>query len=369
MEQFLFGLATTSAKIDHLCISTHKHPFYPESYPSKLKDNLETENIFVDTTINPLHALKNLFSGKSYNISRFYTEAMDEAIKKKLVQNNYSHVILESLFTTPYVSIIRQFSKAKILVRTHNVEFDIWAQLASNTANPFKKWYLRTLATQLKKYEIESLCRVDRLLPISEVDANRFDELGINTSKVVIPVSIELSETPVDYKVSDFFFLGSMNWNPNREAVELLTRSIFPKISSASPTSKLHLAGSHMEEFSLTSTPPLIINHGFVDSSQTFMASHGILLLPINSGSGVRIKLLEAMGIGVPVITTPQGAEGIDHKDTLIIARTEDEFVEKAVELRNSEEKRKALGEKARIFIIENYSFERIAQTIRDVIN
>ena len=365
MQQFLSCLLKAEIEVDHLCLATQKHPFKAENYPNSLKENVSISSRFVQTKIQVLPALKNLIQGKSYNISRFDSPDFHADLSAKLSAENFTHVVLESLYLTPYISTIRKHSKAKIIVRTHNVEHQIWEQYAANTSNPIKKWYLKRLASAMKTAEISNLNAVDLLATISNTDAETFRNLGIKTPRVTIPVAMEVHSKKTTFSSDSIFFLGSMNWQPNSEAVDWLVSSIFPALKKVIPEVRLNLAGSFMNGKFPSDKNAGIINHGFVENSTDFMLTKGILVLPIQSGSGVRMKLLEALSLGIPVVTTAIGAQGINDFSTVYCAETEEEFVAKIAELLLSTKKQLLLGQKAFEYVAENYSISTISHLIR----
>ena len=365
MQQFLSCLLKAEIEVDHLCLATQKHPFKAENYPNSLKENVSISSRFVQTKIRVLPALKNLIQGKSYNISRFDSPDFHADLSAKLSAENFTHVVLESLYLTPYISTIRKHSKAKIILRTHNVEHQIWEQYAANTSNPIKKWYLKRLASAMKTAEISNLNTVDLLATISNTDAETFRNLGIKTPRVTIPVAMEVHSKKTTFSSDSIFFLGSMNWQPNSEAVDWLVSSIFPALKKVIPEVRLNLAGSFMNGKFPSDKNAGIINHGFVENSTDFMLTKGILVLPIQSGSGVRMKLLEALSLGIPVVTTAIGAQGINDFSTVYCAETEEQFVAKIAELLHSTEKQVLLGQKAFEYVGENYSTSTISHLIR----
>jgi glycosyltransferase involved in cell wall biosynthesis len=369
MHQFLKCLIQCDYTVEHICLSTHKHAFDLENYPKSILDKISTSSFEVDTRIKLLPALKSFFNRKSFVVSRFDNSAFHSTLEVLFSKEEFTHVILESLFTTPYIDAIRKYTDAKIIVRTHNVEHKIWKQLALNTNNPFKKFYFNRLSADLKKYEIEILKKADFIAAITEEDLSAFEELGIKTAKTVIPIAIDLSENHVDYSVSNLFFIGSMNWKPNIEAVDWLVNEILPAVKIVYPKIELHLAGSYMEKQFPTSGIKGIINHGFVSDSHKFMQNNGLLISPIRSGSGVRVKLLEAMALGIPVVTTKIGAVGIQHNNCVYLAETTAEFVSQIIELIKFQEKRMALGGKARKFIEDNNSVNSISNYLNDRIS
>lgn len=366
MHQFLSCLLKSDLDVKHICLSTHKHPFELTNYPKELREKLPIDYYAVDTKIKISEAIKHLFKRESFNISRFDSPQIHENLHKELLNNNYTHIILESLFLSTYVSTIRKFPSVKIIVRTHNVEHKIWEQLAKNTTNPIKRWYLNRLATDLKSHELAVLNKVDLLATISNTDGEEFKKLGIIAPIVTIPVAMDSHENTEDYTSKSIFFLGSMNWQPNIEAVNWLVNEIFPTVKAKIPQATLRLAGSFMLDSFPTNELKGVVNHGFVDDSSLFMQSHGILVLPIQSGSGVRMKMLEAMSLGIPVITTLVGAQGINDFNTICIAETTEQFTEKIIELLQSPEKQSVLGNNAFHYMAKNYSISTISKLIRE---
>ncbi|MEY3236832.1 MAG: hypothetical protein RI883_933 [Bacteroidota bacterium] len=366
MHQFVKCLVHNEYDIEHICFSTHKHKFNKENYPKFLLEKVPTSSFDIETKIQILPAIKSFFTRKSYVLSRFDSSDFHSQLIAKISKNEFTHIIIESLFLTPYIETIRSISDAKIIVRTHNVEFEIWKQLAVNSKNPFKKFYFKRLSEDLKITEIDNLNKADLIATISNEDLIVFDSLGILTPKIVIPIAIDLSENKVDYTNKNLFFIGSMNWKPNVEAVEWLISKILPEIKKTHPQTQLYIAGSYMGNQFPSDKLKGIANFGFVHDSQQFMENHGVLISSIRSGSGVRVKLLEALALGIPVVTTKVGASGMQQNKCVYLAETTVEFVSQITELLDSQEKRMELGSKARKFIKENNSIQSISTYLND---
>jgi glycosyltransferase involved in cell wall biosynthesis len=367
MHNFLSCLLETKVNIKHFSISTLKHPFNIEEYPESIQNKITPEELFVDTRVTIKSAVKNIFSKGSYNVKRFYSEDINNTLKEHLQNNDYDKIILETIFLADYLKTFRKYSKAKIFVRSHNVEFKIWEKLAANENKKLKKTYLSKLAKDLKKVEINFLNQVDRILPLSKEDEEDLKKLKIQTEIDTIPVAISLPENVKNYDNQNFFHIGSMNWKPNIEAVQILKNSIFPSIQKNIKNVSLTLAGSFMEEEENTND---ILYRGYIENINDFFSKEGILLSPILSGSGVRIKILESMANGTPVITTILGAEGISITPgkEILIAKNEKEFVEFAVHLSKSKEERKKIGQQARLFIANQHNKDNIIKQLSELL-
>ena len=351
-----------------MTIETDKHPFDRSAYPAVIREKIQPESVFIDTQVRFTAALPYLFKGGSYNVDRFYNIQLEQKIIATLKQEHFDCVLLESLFVTPYLASLRAHFSGKIIVRTHNVESDIWNDLAANTKNPFKRFVLRKLARNLRSYEINTLNQVDGILPITAEDQLRFEKLKIRTAACTIPVAMDVRPT-LKVGQGNLFHLGAMDWGPNIDAVNCLLR-LFPSIQQLIPSIQLYIAGKGAKSVLTGSFPEGVHIHDFVNNLPLFMETAGILAAPIKSGSGVRIKILEAMSYGIPVVSTPKGALGIDyHSSTcMLVAESDEEFVQACVRLASSHALRSQIGESGQKYIAEHHSIDRISPRILEFI-
>jgi len=364
---FIDNLLKANIDVEYLTISTNKHPFDLEEFPDSIKDKIQPKTVKVFTAVRPLEAFKYLFKKKSYNIDRFYDERFTELIIERLSAADFDIVVLDSLYATPYLQDIRKYFSGKVFVRTHNVEFKIWEDLAQNERKAVKAKYLNRLAKDLKKYEIATLNQVDGILSLSEDDLAIFKGLAINTKMITIPVTVEVSESEHDYSISTLFHLGAMNWQPNIEAVEYMIEML-PNIRQKIEDMEFRIAGIYAENEFDSSKEEGIVVEGFVEDLNAFIASAGILTTPIKSGSGVRIKILEMMAAGVPVITTNLGAQGLFNLDSVSIADSKKDFVASVYELANDENKRRELGMNAKSYINLHHNPEKVTKQLVEFI-
>lgn len=356
MSKILQSFTQLSETVDHIAVHTPKHPKLAGAYPSGIDLSLSPEQSFIDTTIRPFAALKALLSGRNYNLQRFHDRAFEQQLLAFVRNRSYDVIVLESVFLASYIPALRTVSDAQLVIRTHNVEHELWEQQAATERSFVKQRYLRSLAASLKREELVLLNRADRIWAITDEDAQRFRELGIRPPIATIPVAMEITSTEPDYACADFFHLGSLNWAPNQRAVQRLVNDLWPKLKT---DSTLHIAGSFPEALPLVSQPKIVF-HGFVDDVSAFMQTHGTLVTPVTTGSGVRIKLLEALAMGVPCITTPLGATGIHDPEVLLLADTQAEWLEAMRKFAGSEALRREFGEKARRYMEKYHSFAAV---------
>jgi polysaccharide biosynthesis protein PslH len=148
------GLIKNESSVQILAINTYKQYCDLSKVPKDFLKQTQYKLIYLDIKVRVLSAFFNLFSSKSYNISRFDSQLFRNELKIVLSSSKFDIIILESLYTSPYLNTLRALHKGLIVLRSHNVEYKIWENLSKNTKNPFKKWYLTLLSKRLKKYEL-----------------------------------------------------------------------------------------------------------------------------------------------------------------------------------------------------------------------
>jgi polysaccharide biosynthesis protein PslH len=371
MSQFLQIATNLSDDVHHVAISTPKHPFELKKYGSRISEKIIIENKFINTNFSLVSFFQSLILGQTYHVERFYTKKLADQLETKITKTQFDLIVLESIFTLPYLDLLRKKGVAKIILRTHNVEHLIWSKLAESQKNPFKRFVFNWMSKKLKKYEIKMLPKVDGIACISQEDVTYFQKLGIEVPMNHVPVSFSFEKCiQKDYNNNDFFFIGAMNWKPNLEAVEVLLQTIIPRLLDKDPNIKFHIAGSYMPDWMMDLSSESIIIHGRAENVKDFMTEHGIMLAPMLSGSGVRIKILEAMAYGIPVISTSKGLMGITYQQekNAICEDNWDGFIQQAIKLRLSQEDRKKIGKSAAEFVQEEYNEIKTTQKLRELI-
>ena len=361
------GLLNNGHKVTVLAITTPKHPVIYESLPEEYIKNTNFQTVFIDTSIRLRDAFFNLFTKKSYNIERFISVDFTKQLQKILAQESFDVVIIESLFVAPYISTIKSISDAKIVLRAHNVEHKIWERIRKNTKNPLKKRYINLLAKRLKKYEIEVFDAIDGIAAMTKVDENDFKKLGFKKGIEAIPTGYiirgqENVSEPVEE--NSIFHIASMDWLPNVEGVDWFLTNVWPIIAQSKGVAKLYLAGREMPESYYNLNLPNVTVVGKVKSAKEFYLSKKIMIVPVLSGSGMRIKIVEGMALGKIIISTTIGAEGINctSGENIIIADTPKDFANAICKCLEDPEYCNRIGENARRLIASEYSNDQISK-------
>jgi glycosyltransferase involved in cell wall biosynthesis len=328
------------------------------------------EGVFVDTSLNIVDAFTDLITADNYNISRFFSPDMDIRLIRLLTEETFDIVQLESLFMTPYIPTLRRYSKARIVLRSHNLEHVIQQRIAIGERNFLKRPYRQFLAKQLERYEMEVLDRVDGVAAISPADAEHFLGHGSSTPIVPIPFGVDLKDYPVPEEKAVatpvFFHLGSMDWQPNEEGIRWLLNSVWPRVIKKRPQARLDLAGNKMPKDLIDLDIPGVMIQGRVRDAVAYMQKRQVMLVPLFSAGGMRVKIIEGMAMGRTIISTPIGAEGINYTDgkDVLLARTATEFVERILGLIDRPESVRAIGLAAHALVRDQYAEESIARDL-----
>ena len=364
MKNFLEVLSATEHEIDVIEFQTPKHQgdqaLFKKHFPS-----LNLTQYFVNTKIQFFPFIINTLFKKntSYNVHRFFDLEHNASLKKRLKQQHYDLIILESIFLASYLPLFE--GKIPFAVRSHNVEFQLWDQYATFEKNGVKKIILKKLAKDLKKVELSTIEKAKINFVLSKEDKQTFESFS-NTPQIYLPIHLQVNKRTKPVNPKSICHLGSMNWQPNIDAVHYLIHVLFPELLLSVPDAKLHLAGSHSQKQNLR---PEISQHGFVVDYISFYQDHGILVSPISISSGVRIKILEALANGIPVLTTTEGAKGIDLEDQMMVENELQQQVNQLKRMMGHPEVLEQFIQKGYDYIEKNHSKSHVYSILNKTLN
>lgn len=362
------GFFDAGCEVTLLALQPNRHSNEQENANRVLSQFARFETFPIDTTVKPLAAFLNLFSNKSYNVERFYNKEFDQYLEKHLKENEYDVIQIEGTYPAVYSKTIFANSNALVSLRQHNVEYQIWERLASNTKNPIKKWYLNLLAKRLKSFEKRHLNIYSAVVPVTEDDGNLFKQMGCTVPVFASPAGIDMQVWKPSEEVNsmDLYHIGSLEWMPNLEAVDWFLQDIWPDLKKAHSELRFFVAGKRMPERMKNLKLEDVMMLGEVESATDFISDKGICVVPLLSGSGIRLKILEAMSAGKVVISTTIGAQGIDYinGENILIADTKEEFILAIASLKLDPGLANRLGNAAVKLIREQYSNESVVRKL-----
>lgn len=366
------GLAERGHEVTILGMNTSKHYFDLNLLPESLKNKIIFRDVKIDTGLSIFSGLLNLlFSGYPYNAVRFFNHKFEEALKRILQENEFDIIQLEGLYLMYYIDIIRQNSNARVAFRAHNIEHEIWERSALQERSILKKYYLKVLSKRIKNFKLKILNKYDILIPITKRDENQFLIFGNKMPTIVIPVGTDVEK---DISAADeinfpgVFFIGTLDWFPNQEGLIWFLEQVWPKVIAIVPDITFHVAGRNAPPWlaSRLKNSPNTHFYGEIDNAREFIDQNALMIAPLFSGSGMRVKIIEGMARAKAILTTQIGAEGIDVENGrhILIENNDTDFAAQIVELMRNKSRYISIGKNAREFVEHNYDNQKIVQNL-----
>jgi glycosyltransferase involved in cell wall biosynthesis len=320
MDAMIAGYAGEGAEVYLMAMNTTRHRVGDDKLRQLYPDIAGFHTVPVDNRLKTLALLRNfLFSSKPEHVDRFSSPAFSTRLHELLRSIDPQVVQLESPFLASYIPLIRKAApRALITYRMHNIEAQIWHRLAGQ-ATGLKAVYLRSLASRMARFEETLWKTVDLLIPITNTDAVAVEAKGIKTPIQVAPFGITPPETEQHLPQGPFkvYHIGAMDWLPNQEAISWFLKEVWPLAHANAPEITFHFAGRNMPSSFYEGLPAGAFCEGEVPDAQAFACDKHILVVPLYSGGGIRIKILEAMAAGKLVISTEVGMQGIDAQNEI----------------------------------------------------
>jgi polysaccharide biosynthesis protein PslH len=369
----LRSLAENGAEVHFFTFNTKKH----------FAENATIEKYFgfckvylqpLDAGVKAVKALLNLFTGKSYHMERYEDNVASVALGRLMDQEVFDAVLVEGLYSVPVYlrAVSARKHRTPAAYRAHNLEYQIWARLAAASPNPVKKWYLGLQANRLKKFEQRTWSAFQAIVPIVTTDEiaikKYLDRTIEKSSNKQIPaiqtyqpgIAIERPFAFIHQPLS-LFHIGSMEWQANEQGVLWFLQKVWPLLLVKYPQAQFHLAGKGLSKSDPRFFQTGVVNHGEVPDAEDFMHQHGIMVVPIQAGSGIRIKTLEAMALGVPVVSTSVGAQGLSVTSgtEMFIADQPQQFADAIATLLANPAQAQTLTTQARAYVEQHHNLKR----------
>ena len=359
-------LSDAGHSVTVLSMNTNKHHITPYDIPKDLRSRIIFHLIEVPAKITIQGLVKNLlFSKIPYNAERFIDKNYKHYLESLLQANKYDIIQLEGLYLCPYIDTIRESSVSKIAYRSHNIEHEIWERTLKNSKG-IKRWYLKILYERLKIFELSYINKYDLLIPITPRDENKLNESGNNKPSATIPAGFDFAknEPSANPLKNDIFFIGALDWTPNQEGLTWFFDNCWEKIKENCPKVKFFIAGRNAPDWFIKYLNKDKVEYiGEVQNAHIYIRKHGVMIAPLLSGGGMRVKIIEGMSLKKPIVTTSIGCEGIDaqNEKEIFIADQPEEFIDYTTRLIKDIKLQSEISNNCYTFVKENFSNEKLA--------
>ena len=325
---------------------------------------------------SPLTLLNSYLGYPCLNVFRNYSKAFEVKLSKVIGQ--YDILLIDHYEMFQYVP--KNF-KGKVIMHTHNAEFELWKRMGELSKNPIKKLILNIEYSRVLAYEKKIFNRSD-LIYATPSDIECYQKAGIpsdkfrNTYHLGNDEMLQLPNIEFEQTEKALLFMGTLSWEPNIDGLLWFINEVFPDLLKKHQDLKLYILGK-VSDNRLTDAAKKyegIELCGFINDLDSYLKISRVFLVPLRFGSGMKVKVLEGMYRGLPMVTTEIGAEGIDVKDgeELAIASSSQEFASKVTSLLEDKNHWEKLRDQSRKKAAEKYTwqplFDQMDQDLRSIL-
>lgn len=316
-------------------------------------------------------ALKSLFTSDPFTVNWIKSGRLRDKIAELTRETKFDVIHYDTISLAAYADLAGDTAK---VLNHHNIESHLFQRRALIEKHPLKRLYYNIEGKKLQRYEAGICPTFDVNFTVSELDADRLVKIAPGTRTRVIANGVDVDYfsplTSVAEEPESVIMVSGMNWFPNRDAAIYMCDKIWPLLSRKFPNITWTVVGSSPPEklLQLAASDSHITVTGFVDDVRDYIAKAQVYLCPMRDGGGTRLKILDALAMGKPIVGTTMAYEGISvtPERNVLVADTPEAFVEQIGRLVNDSNLRRQIGEAARKFVIDNYSWPVIGDQLRD---
>ncbi len=317
-----------------------------------------------------LRQLQAFLSDHSYWYTKTFSDQMQMAIDQVTTSIHFDVI----LFEFPMLGQFRFPKSATRIMDSHNVEYHLLQRMSAVKQDLFRKLFYQRESQKIHREERQIAGSQDALFVTSAADAALFEELVPETPKIIIPNGVDTDfYRPFNGKsssrketTSTLVFSGMMGYVPNYDGIMYFIEEIFPLIQQKRPSVRLRVVGKNPPEILKRKKNSQIEITGFVEDVRPYIHESDLYVVPLRMGGGTRLKILQAMAMKIPIVSTSIGAEGLDaiDGDHLLLRDHPKEFAEGVFELIENVSRRHKMAEKAYQFVKEEYDWRKIGGRI-----
>lgn len=309
--------------------------------------------------------LANLVSSRPYIVTSHFRQEFADRLAELTRQYEYDLIIVE---WTPYAQYIEHLTHVRSIVVAHNIESTIWQRYYQNESNPLKRWYIGLQANKVRKFEHACFGWASGATAVTRTEADEIASHGVPFQPEVIDNGVDVDYfAPMDSEVDTnrLVFTGSMDWRPNQDATIWFARRIMPILRDNRPKLTAVFVGRNpppavqalagVEGIEITGTVPDV---------RGYIAGAALYIVPLRIGGGSRLKILEAMAMKKPVLSTTVGAEGLEVRPGREIALADEPqaFAEAVLALLDAPDRRLRLAEEGYKLVHRRYRWDQLAE-------
>jgi sugar transferase (PEP-CTERM/EpsH1 system associated) len=376
-----YHLARVLARQTRVTLLAFNH--HDESLPSVENPYEQVIAVKRDAAYTFTKVLRGLWGRTPLPVLNYTTDSMKKALEGILDEKDFDVVQVEGIHLMVYLPIIRSARKRPLVICDwHNIESELMRQYSRREPNLLRRAYAGKTARLMSEFESRALDEFDAHVVVSQKDAERLRNLNSDARVFVIENGVDTgyySDTQVEKAAAArcdapgknrIVFVASMDYHANIEGAVSFAREVWPSLRARQPELVFTIVGRDpSREVRALALRPGIEVTGTVDDVRPFYRNAVAAIVPLNVGGGSRLKILEAMAAGVPVVSTTLGAEGLDvrHGENILIADTSEQLAEAIVSVVEDQEQRNRLGTAGRALVSNHYEWEKIGGSLFEI--
>jgi glycosyltransferase involved in cell wall biosynthesis len=315
--------------------------------------------------------LKSVFTTDPFSVNWTKSAEMTDAINRLMHETEFDVIHYDTISMAAHHHLAGAIPKA---LNHHNIESHLIKRRATIEKNPLKRLYYHLEGTKLERFEAKVCPAFDVNFTVSELDKSRLLEIAPNAYADVVANGVDCDyfspQPDSQVKPQSVIMVSGMNWFPNRDAVLYMCDEIWPALSNAYPDISWTVVGSSPPQrlLDLATRDNRVRVTGFVDDVRPYLAEAQVYLCPMRDGGGTRLKILDALAMGKPIVATTMAYEGISITPNVnvLVADTPSEFVRQIGRLFDDRDLCSTLADAARRFVMEHYSWSVIGDRLGD---
>lgn len=318
-----------------------------------------------------INAVKALFNDKPFIVEYFYSNNMQKVIDGLVKEQNFDIITGYMIRVGPY---FEKHKDKNIIIDFVDAVSMMYERRVKNVRSVWDKFKIGIEYLKVKNYE-KKCAKIFKLQTvISQTDKDYIGKFAQRSNIKIIGNGVDTEYyKPIDYaKKNNICFVGSMQYIPNSEAATYFATKVFPIIKKEIPDAKFKIIGANPRKdlFDAVKNIAGVEITGKVDDVREFMKDCKVSVCPVKIAGGVQNKILEAMSMGIPVVTTPEGAEGIGAEENILaVAKSNEDYAQKVISLMYNSDLNNEIGCKSRKFVDENFSWKKVGDDWDKLIN
>jgi len=313
-------------------------------------------------------AVRSLWGAYPYTVRWLLSEQARRTATEWNASIDFDVVHFDTLSLAPYGDV---FTRSALTLDHHNIESDMMLRRARLEKHTLKRLYFWQEGVRLSRYERRVCPEFDLNITCSKLDTERLRRLVPDLAVAEVPNGVDTEyfrPSGEPERPPGLVFAGNMSWYPNAMAMAFFADKVWPALKNVLPEVTMDVVGANPPArlLSLAARDGKFRVHGFVPDVRPYIHEAALYVCPIMDGGGTKLKILDALAMGKPIVAHPIACEGIEVRDgeSVVFAREPAEFVANIVAVLENPERRRHLSRNARALAESSYSYSHVGRKL-----